>query len=124
MQRWIFARLRRALALLVPLALVFTLFGRGHVFQSAGWLPCPDDSPAVHAQHQHDDGDCNQTHHDCPPDCHRCPCGQIPMVPIAPAPPLHAALDVIELSLWSPPSTRGEAHPQRLDRPPRPTHFS
>jgi hypothetical protein len=112
-------------ALLLPLALMIGLIGRGHVFQAMGWLPCAEAPSSAEIEHAHDDGESDDTHDDCPANCHRCPCGQIPMVqPAIPVPSLCSAFNITELALWMPPAVRGDAHPQRLDRPPRPLDLS
>ena len=111
---------RRWQALLLPLALVLSLLGRGHVFQAMGWLPCWDVAASAEAPHEvDDDGDQGGAHDDCPASCQKCPCGQIPMVPPSVAVPLEAVLELTELDVWTPPAVRGEMHAHRVDRPPR-----
>ncbi|MCC6552483.1 MAG: hypothetical protein IT372_05595 [Polyangiaceae bacterium] len=114
-------------AWLLPLALVLTLLGRGHVYQAMGWLPCWDDTADAEARAEPHDGqgDVGHAHEDCPAGCHQCPCGQIPMVPPSVSvPEVEAVLALTELEEWTPPPACGEAHPHRVDRPPRPVTTS
>lgn len=112
---------RRWQALLLPLALVLSLLGRGHVFQMMGWLPCWEEAAAAQVPHEPDDaGDRGNAHEDCPASCHQCPCGQIPMVsPDVAVLRVEVVLELTELDFWTPPTVCGEAHAHRVDRPPR-----
>lgn len=100
--------------------LVLGVLARGHVFQSLG-IPFGCEHPAaevVSGPQDDDHGTSNDT--DCPPDCHRCPCGQIPVMPPALDLPLpYVQIEPYELDYPSPPDTPGQSLPQRLDRPPR-----
>jgi hypothetical protein len=112
----------RWLALLLPFALVFGVLARGHTLQSLGFEIHCDDAPGARIEAV--DG-CDELglggHDDCPSDCSKCPCGQIPSLPISPfawdilPPTAGELLPFVEASAaCGPPSLR-------LDRPPRAT---
>jgi hypothetical protein len=99
------------------MVLVVGLLARGHVFQSLGFtFVCehPGESASVESD------DHGSTEKDgCPVDCHRCPCGQMPIVPPAVDLLTRVLLDLRELLELTPPEEPGQMLPHRLDRPPR-----
>jgi hypothetical protein len=110
--------IRRWLAVALATLLVIGVLARGHVFQSLG-IPFGCEHPAAEALEQQDDHSESTDDTDCPRDCHRCPCGQIPMVPPTLDALLYEPLAPYELEDSTPPDTPGQSLPCRLDRPPR-----
>lgn len=114
-------RARGWVALLLSIALAFAMLGRGHVLQALGLaVACehPGSVAAAPEAHASDDGD-SAPPDDCPHDCARCPCGQIPAV-LPPEPAADLALFELDEVPASPPRSRaGSIEPHRLERPPR-----
>jgi hypothetical protein len=111
-------RLRLSLLRWIRLALsallLMGLLARGHAFQSVG-LPFGCEHPAEASTQSHGSLD----DQDCPPDCQRCACGQIPMtLPTGEALP-YVLLEPYELDDVSPAEAPGRSLHDRLDRPPR-----
>jgi hypothetical protein len=111
--RWIVA--------LLPLALLLGMLGRGHALQAIGLvIDCvhPDAATSDHADHaESDEGVASHDH--CPSNCSRCPCGQMPTVmPPDESVPV-AAFSSHDLAPKPRGDTPGQAHTDRLDRPPR-----
>lgn len=97
--------------------LVVGLLARGHLFQSLGFaFGC--EHPGEDASSQLNDHGSNDDE-GCPPNCHHCPCGQIPMVPPSVEPLARLLLDLRELDDVTPPEEPGQLVLHRLDRPPR-----
>jgi hypothetical protein len=111
----------RWLSILLPLALIFSTLGRGHVFQMMGLaIACEHpDAAQVEPTSKHAPAGAADMHDHCPPDCHRCPCGQIPVMPPAQAPFIAAVIEFLELPGWLLSEKPGQSHAHRLDRPPR-----
>jgi hypothetical protein len=111
-------RLRRSIlrwiGFLLSALLVIGLLARGHALQSVGF-PFGCEHPAEASAQSHGSLD----DQDCPADCHRCACGQIPMMLPAWAPLPHVLLEPLELDVRIPAGTPGRPPHHRLDRPPR-----
>jgi hypothetical protein len=100
----------------LALVLIVGISARGHVYQSFG-LAFGCEHPAEVADEHGDHGSADDS--DCPPNCHRCPCGQMPMTSPTPEMMPFAWLELHELPELTPPASGGRATPHRLDRPPR-----
>jgi len=109
---------RRALIVLA-LAMSLVLVGRAHVFQAIGiHIACAHPGATQQVDNDSHDGS-DGGDHGCPASCHRCACGQMPLVPPAEAVQPVRVLCFLELPT---PTVRhlssdGERH--RIDRPPR-----
>jgi hypothetical protein len=121
-RRTLVSRRRGWAVLLLHAALLVALLARGHVLQTFGIaLACEHDEP--HAASVSSDADSNgddsSSHSDCPPNCSRCPCGQIPLVMPDPAPSPMGALVSRDLTPDGPREAPGRSFRFRVDRPPR-----
>lgn len=107
---------------MLPVLLVVGLVARGHTLQALGLaLACehPMLPSSADAAEEHHDEAPDGSHHDCPPSCHDCACGRIPMMlPLAEVPP-HLLLEAYEIAASTPPEMPGFALACRLERPPR-----
>ncbi|WP_437959589.1 hypothetical protein WME76_07965 [Sorangium sp. So ce119] len=111
--------LLRWLGAVVSVLLVIGLLGQGHTFQTLGIAVACTHPAATALADAHDDGD-GGSHSDCPPDCHDCACGHVPMtLPLVEPPALCVLLAAFELDELAPPETPGRAALGRLERPPR-----
>lgn len=96
--------------------LVIGLLARGHAFQSIG-VPFGCEHPAETVTERQTHGSLDDQ--DCPPDCQRCSCGQIPMMLTARASLPYALLEPYEIAVVVPPTSSGYSLHTRLERPPR-----
>jgi hypothetical protein len=96
--------------------LVIGLLARGHALQAAG-LPFGCEHPGEASAQSQTHGSADDK--DCPPDCHRCACGQIAMTLSASESLPYVLLQPYELDDLKPAETPGHSIYQRLDRPPR-----
>lgn len=97
--------------------MIVGLLARGHVFQALGvTFVCehPGESSSVDRD-DHDSSD----NDGCPVNCHRCPCGQMPVVPPSVDLLTRVLRDLRELAETTPPEQPGQMLSHRLDRPPR-----
>ena len=108
--------LLRYVGIALSLLMIVGITARGHVFQSLG-LEFGCEHPAEVSEEQADHGSTDDDH--CPPNCHRCPCGQMPMTSTAPEMMPFAWLEPYELPELTPPPSVGRSALHRLDRPPR-----
>ncbi|WP_437591196.1 hypothetical protein [Sorangium sp. So ce1000] len=108
---------------MLPVFLVVGLVAQGHTLQALGVAiacehPMLASSSSDSAEEGHDEVP-DRPHRDCPPSCHDCACGRIPMTL-----PLNAVLPYILLEAYeivasTPPEMPGRSVPHRLERPPR-----
>ncbi|KYF78651.1 hypothetical protein BE11_48905 [Sorangium cellulosum] len=113
--------LLRWLVAVVSVLLVIGLLGQGHTFQTLGIaVACTHPAATALADADDDGGGDGGSHSDCPPDCHDCACGHVPMtLPLVEPPLLCVLLAPFELDELAPPETPGRAALGRLERPPR-----
>jgi len=104
---------------LLSALLVIGMLARGHTFQALG-VPfgCAHAGEVELSEASQSDG--SHDDHGCPPDCHRCACGQIPMMLPAGAELRYLLLPPFLIEIPAPADGPGHLIHQRLDRPPRP----
>ncbi|WP_437877963.1 hypothetical protein [Sorangium sp. So ce513] len=114
-------QLLRWLGAALSVLLVIGLLGQGHTFQTLGIEIACTHPAAPDAMDADDDGGGEDgPHNDCPPDCHSCACGHVPMtLPLVDPPLLSALLAAFELEDLAPLEMPGRAALDRLERPPR-----
>lgn len=108
--------LLRWVGVALSLLLILGMSARGHVYQTFG-LAFGCEHPAEVSDGHGDHGSTDDDR--CPPNCHRCPCGQMPMTSSAPEMMPFAWLEPHELPELTPPASIGRSALHRLDRPPR-----
>lgn len=114
-------------ALLLSALLVVGLLGRGHALQLVGVNlgcahPLAGTGEAVGCAaegEERDDEHADPDHQHCPPNCHQCPCGQLPVVTAVPAALPRLALPVSIVVFTVPAEAPGFEREHRLYRPPR-----
>ncbi|WP_437783890.1 hypothetical protein [Sorangium sp. So ce1097] len=114
-------QLLRWLGAALSVLLVIGLLGQGHTFQTLG-IEIACTHPAAPASVDAEDGGESHdgSHSDCPPNCHSCACGHVPMtLPRVDPPLLSALLAAFELEDLAPLEMPGRAALDRLERPPR-----
>ncbi|WP_437738795.1 hypothetical protein [Sorangium sp. So ce1335] len=114
-------QLLRWLGAALSVLLVIGLLGQGHTFQTLGIaVACTHPAAPAFADAEDDGGSHDGSHSDCPPDCHDCACGHVPMtLPRVEPPLLSSLLAAYELEDLAPPVMPGRAALDRLERPPR-----
>lgn len=113
--------------LLLSALLVLGLLGRGHALQLVGVnLECAHPLAGTGAEQgcaaeeaERENRHANPDHPHCPPNCHQCPCGQLPVVTAVPAALPRLALSVLLLVFVAPLEAPGFEREHRLYRPPR-----
>ncbi|WP_437758648.1 hypothetical protein [Sorangium sp. So ce1389] len=113
--------LLRWLGAALSLVVVIGLLGQGHTFQTFGVaVACAHPATAALVDGDEEGGGDDGSHSDCPPDCHDCACGHVPMtLPLVEPPVLCVLLAAYELEELAPLEMPGRAPLGRLERPPR-----
>lgn len=110
--RWICA--------VLPVFLVVGLIAQGHTLQALGIaIACEHPMLASSSAEERHDEAPDHPHRECPPSCHDCACGRIPMtLPLAEVLP-YVLLEAFEIVASTPPEMPGRSLTHRLERPPR-----